>query len=202
MGQFVFNLLFLIIMIKNKTTNEISIKGFHGTTEKNADKILESGFQISKNNEDWLGNGVYFFIDGISNPLFSAIEWASNTHGKLNCAVIESDILIQAKDILDLTTSKGLITYNYLRNKIITRDYSELLHRRDLGIKKRRDIRVDDRIITNKLFSLTNYKAIIHQVYIKTVLQRTLALESSYPNSTVLCIKNPCAIQLSKKIPL
>jgi hypothetical protein len=155
-------------MIKNKITNAINIKGFHGTTEKNADEILKNGFQISKNDEDWLGEGVYFFIDGISNPLLSAIEWASNTHGQSNCAVLESDILIEAKDILDLTTSKGLITYNYLRNQIITRDYSKLLHRRDLGIKKRRDIRVDDRIITNKLFVLTNYKAIIHQVYIKT----------------------------------
>ena len=186
--------------MKSENTSAMKIKGFHGTTEENANEIIKNGFQISQNDEDWLGKGVYFFIDGISNPLLSAIEWATNTHGQLNCAVLESDILIQETDILDLTTPKGLITYNSLRNKIIKSDYGELLFRRNLNIKKRKDVRVDDRIITNKLFSITSYKAIIHQVYIKTALQRTLALESSYPNSTVMCIKNTTTIHFSKKV--
>ena len=39
------------------------VDGFHGTTEANAESILENGFNPSENPYDWLGGGVYFFQD-------------------------------------------------------------------------------------------------------------------------------------------
>jgi len=41
----------------------LSAIGFHGTDKSGSDGILREGFKISRNNYDWLGEGVYFFQD-------------------------------------------------------------------------------------------------------------------------------------------
>ncbi|HEU4883856.1 MAG TPA: hypothetical protein VFT45_16470 [Longimicrobium sp.] len=46
--------------------------GYHGTSAEAARRILSSGFEISRNEYDWLGDGAYFFQDA---PL-RAREWA------------------------------------------------------------------------------------------------------------------------------
>lgn len=46
--------------------NQLCVKAFHGANLQSANKILESGFYFRDDEEGWLGQGVYFFLDGIS----------------------------------------------------------------------------------------------------------------------------------------
>jgi hypothetical protein len=54
------------------------VTGFHGTNSTGAKTILEQGFLISRNDYDWLGDGVYFFQDAPHR----ALEWAAEHHGE------------------------------------------------------------------------------------------------------------------------
>ena len=65
------------------------VLGYHGTSSNAADRILEDGFQISRNSYDWLGDGVYFFQDAPDR----AWEWARQHHGD-DAAVIRAEIQI------------------------------------------------------------------------------------------------------------
>lgn len=62
--------------------------GFHGTSTRAAERILASGFQISRNEYDWLGDGAYFFQDAPER----ALEWARARFGD-EVAVIGAEII-------------------------------------------------------------------------------------------------------------
>ena len=65
-----------------------------------------------------------------------------------------------------------------MRDSVIDENYQLLAARRDLTIKKRKDIRLDDKLITSKVMEKVNKKLLIHNVYIKNMKQRRLILES------------------------
>lgn len=163
------------------------VVGFHGTTLSAGVSIQSTGFKLSSSDQDWLGHGVYFFIDGVSNPLINATEWAlNNSQGNIIC-VVKVKIKIYEHDVLDMRSIEGLKKYNFYRDEVLCNHYDKLSERRDFNIKKRKDIRVDDCTIIELIRKNNNYNTIIHNVYIKNEVERKLALESSYPNSTVLC---------------
>jgi hypothetical protein len=71
--------------------------GFHGTSAEAARRILSSGFEISRNEYDWLGDGAYFFQD----VQVRALEWARRRFGN-DAAVIGAEIdLEDCVDLLD-----------------------------------------------------------------------------------------------------
>lgn len=73
--------------------------GFHGTSEEAAQRILASGFEISRNEYDWLGDGAYFFQDAPAR----ALEWARQRFGD-DAAVLGAEIdLADCIDLLDIT---------------------------------------------------------------------------------------------------
>lgn len=61
--------------------------GFHGTSAGAAQRILSTGFEISRNEYDWLGDGAYFFQDA---PV-RALEWARQRFGD-DAAVLGAEI--------------------------------------------------------------------------------------------------------------
>ncbi|HEY0015642.1 MAG TPA: hypothetical protein VGC13_04965 [Longimicrobium sp.] len=72
--------------------------GFHGTSAEAAQRILSAGFEISRNEYDWLGDGAYFFQDA---PV-RALEWARQRFGD-DAAVIAAEIdLEDCIDLLDV----------------------------------------------------------------------------------------------------
>jgi hypothetical protein len=73
--------------------------GFHGTSAEAARRILSSGFAISRNDYDWLGDGAYFFQD--ARP--RAAEWARERFGA-DAAVIGAEI--DLRDCVDLFDPK------------------------------------------------------------------------------------------------
>jgi hypothetical protein len=72
--------------------------GYHGTSATAAQRILASGFEISRNEYDWLGDGAYFFQDAPAR----ALEWARQRFGD-DAAVVGAEIdLEDCIDLLDV----------------------------------------------------------------------------------------------------
>ncbi|HBN5338145.1 TPA: hypothetical protein L3F15_002199 [Enterobacter cloacae] len=109
---------------------------YHGTTLSAIPSIINNGFNLSQSNEDWLGHGVYFFTDGISDPLKNAIEWSKNKSKNDDICIIKVKVKVDDSEVLDLRTTKGLNVYNFHRDSIIDNYYDVLTKRRDITIKK------------------------------------------------------------------
>lgn len=87
------------------------ITAYHGTDNKYLHSILNDGFQCKTNDEHWLGNGVYFFIE-----YELAKWWATNEHKNFgntitNPIVIESEITYDRDYVIDL---RLLEDYNWI----------------------------------------------------------------------------------------
>ena len=46
-----------------------SFDGFHGTSFDSAKKILSNNYELSIGDDEWLGDGVYFFVSGVSTKI-------------------------------------------------------------------------------------------------------------------------------------
>lgn len=58
-----------------------TLEGFHGTDIKSSKEIIKSGFKVSKGDQHWLGDGAYFFVEGLPpTPDVSAEKWAKADH--------------------------------------------------------------------------------------------------------------------------
>jgi hypothetical protein len=78
------------------------IRGYHGTSATQAAVILRDGFLPSDNDYDCLGDGVYFFQDGLAQ----AGAWATRAHPS-EPAVVQADVRLE--DCLDLKDSVGWV---------------------------------------------------------------------------------------------
>lgn len=96
--------------------------GHHGTKLETAQAIVSGAtvFAKSENRNDWLGTGVYFWIDNLDR----AISWVRNPQRKIkNRAVIQ--VTIKTKNILDIhnTEHQALIRESYKRLLAETKRY-------------------------------------------------------------------------------
>lgn len=174
---------------------------FHGTDSKYLDSILKNGFKCNPGPQDWLGHGVYFFTDGITCPHKNAVEWAVNKYYSTDVqsiSVIQTKLTVKKEKILDLTKLSGLKKFNAARNIVIYDSKENLLSRRNLSIKKRKDFRIDDQVIMNMVIARLKVDVVISNLYIKDRVQRGLQLESCLPNSTVVSVINCEALDLSE----
>ena len=104
-------------------TDMTAIKAFHGTTHESAKGILADGFAYSSGNDHWLGDGVYFFVDGVGYAPDRAAElWAEFRafikHNQF-CSLLVSSINIDDERFLDLTTYEGIRILNYIQLKCV-----------------------------------------------------------------------------------
>jgi hypothetical protein len=83
------------IVTVERVQRALVIRGYHGTSARQAAVILRDGFVASDNDYDCLGNGVYFFEDG----LVQARAWARRAHPS-EPAVVQADIRLD--DCMDL----------------------------------------------------------------------------------------------------
>lgn len=165
----------------------LELTGYHGTTPDRAKEILDKGFRVNEGEEDWVGNGIYFFIDGISSAKDMAADWSCFRNGIDKPCILFCRIKADYESVLDLRIEAHAKQFNYYRNVFIEQNTENLKNRRDLSIKKRKDIRVDDAIVTRSIFKEMKKSLIIHNLYIKTKPLRHLEMESSYPTTTVCC---------------
>ncbi len=85
-----------------------TVIGFHGTTRKTAERIvLRGSFTPSRNNDDWLGNGVYFWEYAPQQ----AAQWAKQRYSeKTRIAVVAAMIRLgNCFDLLDPRNVEPLI---------------------------------------------------------------------------------------------
>ncbi|NWO06619.1 MAG: hypothetical protein HLX50_13300 [Alteromonadaceae bacterium] len=159
--------------------------GFHGSDFENFEGIRSENFKESENEDEWLGYGVYFFIEGISDPEENAAEWARNQAFHNGVYTYERYVVCKAKircsKVLDATNIEGLKAYNTLRNKII--------QKHDEYFQANRKLRTDDRVMWNLVAQMMSLDAVVHNLYIKDRVQRIKRISSNVPNTTVLCVK-------------
>jgi len=114
---------------------------------------------------------------------------------------VKSTITVPEEKVLDLTNVAGLARYDAVRIQFLERNKLQLSQRRDLAVKKRKDIRLDDRIVTEAVCAELGIAVLIHNVYIKNALQRELIMESSYPNATVCSVRDVSFIKTNEIVP-
>jgi hypothetical protein len=102
------------------------LKGYHGTSLSSATQIVKSNYELSIGDKEWLGDGVYFFIEGLStSPNEQARKWAIaqawNTKNKIygykKYAVLKSTITVHDDNLLDLTTEDGIKILEYIYDR-------------------------------------------------------------------------------------
>lgn len=102
---------------------EINLQGFHGTSFENAKNIVIQNFELSIGDGEWIGDGVYFFLNGLSSdPKEQAKKWAiaqawdneTRDYKYKNISVIRCDIEVDSENFLDLTTSDGIELFDYI----------------------------------------------------------------------------------------
>jgi hypothetical protein len=104
--------------------------GYHATQKENQSKILNNGFEISvssNKNIQWLGNGVYFWLDD-----YYAVEWNiinaksdKKEYVLNNYAILESILICDRNKIFDVSSPEGSYLIKQLRNglkKILIND--------------------------------------------------------------------------------
>ncbi len=106
----------------------ITFVGCHGTSLQSGEKIIQSKFIISEKIDEWLGDGAYFFVNGVNNNIEElASKWAScqswdnkiKSHTYTSFCVIESILEIDDDTHLDLTSHEGVEILNYIITKFL-----------------------------------------------------------------------------------
>ncbi len=91
----------------------MEVTGFHGTSRASSGSILANGFDLSRNEYDWLGEGVYFFQDA---PL-RARDWARERFGREAAVVMATIDLDGCMDLLDIGWQENLTeTFHLLKS--------------------------------------------------------------------------------------
>ncbi len=176
----------------------MQITGYHGTSVDNANNIVSNGFTISAGDEHWIGDGIYFFIKGLfKNPDESAKKWAianswdndSKKHKYSNYGTIEANISIDEDTFWDLTSSDGIETFNYLRDK-----YVEAISKAGKRLKDKdfKDGHIINKAVNDGFFSPSAIKA---DFYIKFTTERIFTINFRIPNCTILALRNNNCIE-------
>lgn len=169
----------------------VKLYAFHGTSTINAGAILKEGFRSSLGDEEWLGDGVYFFTEGIPPPPENnAVKWAiaqswdnvQKKHTYNDYSVIKADITVVGDNFLDLTIVEGIEFFNYLRNK-----YVESVRKGKVK-PKNRDFK--DGHIINDAREFLDVKIDVTKgnFYIKFSVERIYNINFRTPNATILAV--------------
>ena len=137
----------------------ITIKGHHGTDINSCEAILESNYKISEGDQHWLGEGVYFFIEGLSTDTINlAKKWAiaeawDNDNKKYKYKARLNVSLIRRKENY-ITLTRPFITDEYLNSvEFVEKDYIPTLEQIEAARK--------NLINNNKLINYYNMKKTI-----------------------------------------
>lgn len=169
-------------------------RGFHGTLASRVDSIRTSGIYPSDNPDDWLGEGTYFFIEGLDDPKTSAAQWArckawdkhDQEFDESKVAVIEVAITVEASGVFDLREPSNAQHFHRVRRRWL----KSLVPRRSTHLPRPEKDRFDTDLLDQ--FKQENaIAALIGDFHIQFSLrERHFRLDSRIPNVTVLCLSN------------
>jgi hypothetical protein len=169
------------------------IIGYHGTYPEYVDSILANNFKESKDHDIWIGDGVYFFVEGagVYEPQEYAKQFAIDNcydkevkkHTKEEVCVLEASIRINGDKFLDLTDSIGAQLFNKFRRGVISK-IEKSGKRPVMGGYNDTDV---FKIMREEL----GIEFVKSNVYIRFAIQRIAKFESRIPNVTILVVNNP-----------
>lgn len=90
---------------------EVEFNAYHGTDQKYLHSITINGFKCKENDEHWLGNGIYFFIDYDLAKWWTLIKHSKFGNNVDTPVVIEVELSCDSDDIVDL---RVLENYNWI----------------------------------------------------------------------------------------
>lgn len=178
---------------------KLKFEVFHGTKHDNFILIKEAGFKpsIGAEHEQWLGDGIYFFIKGIPPvPEISAENWAiaeawnkaSKSYNYRKYCVIKTYVYCEKSKFLDLTDIEGIKIFNYLRDK-----YLQQLRKLSLKLKHGdfKDGHIINEAINNNLIIVDVVK---NNFFVKFKEERIWNAQFKTPNCTILVVRNVSCI--------
>lgn len=168
-----------------------TITGFHGTSIDSAKEILKSNYELSIGDNHWIGNGVYFFLEGISSkPEEQSRKWAktqawdklkNKLKYKFYC-IIKSEISVDEEKLLDLTIEHGVEILTYL------------VARYELEINKLgKKVDFYDGLMINlaRGEGLLDIQVVKGNFYIKFAEERIRRINLRTPNCTICSVYEP-----------
>lgn len=166
----------------------IRFTGWHGTDERNVDEILQNNFRESSPDDQWFGGAVYFFMEGLGDPVEHAQNWAKSDAGKKKYSrfvVLEANTAVNDDAVLDLRVKEGLELFNVHRRYILNKIRAT---RRRFGYRSKSYC--DGKVIEH-MKQVANLEVVIANMCVQFLQDR---LEKNYfriPNCTFLCVSNP-----------
>ncbi len=166
--------------------------GFHGTSVLNASSIMSTQFRVSSQERDWLGTGVYFFVDalGLLPPVEKAEQWANfraRSASPRYSALSVLEVSIETGFYLDLDDEQHIAALN-----VIKTEYMEVMKRE--GRTPTGNRLKDKCAFCNFVMHEHGVDALVRREYIKTTdFEDMYGLEGGVPNCRVLCVKDPAA---------
>lgn len=146
------------------------ISGYHGTTLKNAKKILKSKeFIPSNNSKDWLGKGIYFYTN-----IEDAFKWRNSE------VVLHTVIKIKENEYLDIDSEKG----NEIFNEIL-----DLFDNEYKGVMDTSDIQKNQCAIINAIWQANTELKVITCKFPKTS-RRIVTLHDAREYRQEFCVRN------------
>lgn len=169
------------------------ITGYHGTYPDYVDSIQTNNFEESKDHDMWIGDGVYFFVEGIGamHPIDYSKQYAIDScydkkarrYTKDKVCVLEAIIKINNDKYLDLTESAGSQLFNTFRKNTIAK--IEQAGKRPISGE------YNDADVFKIMRQELGIEFVKSNVYIRFAVQRIAKFESRIPNVTIFVVNNP-----------
>lgn len=157
--------------------------GYHGTSKEAADLILKSNyFYSSRDEEEWLGEGVYFFED----DSLQALDWCKKVKKFNGYCILKSDI--EAEKVVNMIDKK---TY---------REFSELSKHIKGKYKTRSDHKprkLINSVIFNIMYNIEKYDIVRAAFPIMT--EEVADRSNIVPMQIQLCVRNKECIKSVKE---
>lgn len=171
-----------------------TFRGFHGTLASRVESIRRSGIYPSDNPDDWLGEGTYFFIEGLDDPRTSAAQWArckawdrhDQEFDESMIAVVEVAIRVDDSRTFDLREPANARHFHRARRRWL----KSRVPRRSTHLPRPQLMQFDTDLLDQ--FKQENaIAALIGDFHIQFSLrERHYRLDSRIPNVTVLCLSS------------
>ncbi|WP_236450774.1 hypothetical protein [Stutzerimonas stutzeri] len=175
----------------------VTFECYHGASATNANAIVRSqSIRPSKGRDHWYGDGVYFFIHGVTDALENAEKWANvgswNNHRRcltyLQYGVVQAKVTTLAERVFDLRLKKNLTDFERYKAVVVG----------ILGATKKSIADYRDSMVFDLLAKECDLGVFIgDQCVLLTPEERRMKMISRIPNVTMLCARTHKDVSIS-----
>jgi hypothetical protein len=182
----------------------VTFRGFHGTSAAVVKQIRQRGLLASDNDDDWLGGGTYFFVDGLADPRDSAFEWArckawdkaAHRFRHTEFALIEAEIAVADEAVFDLREAENAREFHRARQRWI----DCWLPKRSTHLPRPAGERYDT-VLLDRFKQDAGIGVLIANFHLQlSIRERHFRFDSRIPNVSVLCVSDPQPVTVTTEI--